>query len=43
MKKLLPLLFFFLLALAGCRSTPPEIDAGEQRIPDATAVDGGTR
>jgi starvation-inducible outer membrane lipoprotein len=41
-KQRLFLLLALVFLLTGCPSTPPELDAGEQRIPDATLVqDGG--
>jgi starvation-inducible outer membrane lipoprotein len=43
MKKNLFALLALVLLLTGCPSTPPELDAGELRLPDATAVDGGVR
>jgi starvation-inducible outer membrane lipoprotein len=43
MKKNLYALLALVLLLAGCPSTPPELDAGELRLPDATQVEAGTR
>jgi hypothetical protein len=36
-------LLALVLLLVGCPSTPPGLDAGEQRIPDATPVEAGHR
>jgi hypothetical protein len=41
-QRLFPLLFLLAL-LTGCPSTPPELDAGELRLPDATQVEAGHR
>jgi hypothetical protein len=41
-QRLFPLLFLLAL-LTGCPSTPPELDAGELRLPDATPVEAVAR